>query len=283
MGLTGTGTPGAGIIGAIVLSGPPISIIVAVVGAISNRPDRTPVLSPPLRDLWKRAEGIVNPRSALDLSSISWILRTSLNDTIRLSALQYLVSIPELPKFDSALVANCFHVFIGSSSLSNGKVVVGQGLEQLAAISARCFFRTFHHLSVTDPTSTFLGELRRCYNRVFPLETDFGGHPFHCPMAMIHILIKQYLNPEPVEWDNEELSIQERIPLAWYMAGAAEVGFKETEHKKKVPRWILRFALKSLSLDPPLPSSVVANCLKIIAIDLDCDLSAITTLNERYV
>ena len=53
--------------------------------------------------------------------------------------------------------------------------------------------------------------------------------------------------------------------------------------KKKIPRWILRFALFSLSLDPSPTTSVVAHCLTIVATDLDCDISTISDLNARYV
>jgi hypothetical protein len=192
------------------------------------------------------------------------------------------MSIPVLPKFHSTLVADCFHVFTGCISLNDDTVVIRQGSEQLSAMSAMCFFRTFHQLSVNDPTSDTLKDLRQCYDKVFPLYIDFGGLPFHDTMTMIHISIKERLSRTPVEWDYRGLSIQERIPLAWYMAKAAQVGCEETK-RKKVPRWILRFALESLPLDPPPPQSVIADCLKIVAIDLDCGVSDITTVDERYV
>jgi hypothetical protein len=66
-----------------------------------------------------------------------------------------------------------------------------------------------------------------------------------------------------------------------YMVEAAQAEYERTQ-QRKTPRWILRFALDSLSLDPP-PTSVVADCLEIIAIDLGCDVSNITTLDERYI
>ena len=70
------------------------------------------------------------------------------------------------------------------------------------------------------------------------------------------------------------------------MAEGAWVEYQQAKHRK-VPRWFLRFALHSLSLDPPPPASVVADCLSIIATDLDCDVSdpGFTTSDEavRYV
>ena len=233
------------------------------------------------RDLWSRVRSTFDSQTTLELRSISWILRTSLNEAVRLSTFKYLISIPELHKVDPTLVEDCFHVFIGCISLRNGMAVtIRQGSEQLATVSARCFFRTFHHISVTDPTSSVLGSLRKCYNATFPRGTDFRDLPFQHTMTLVHILIEKRLSPGHIEWDNDGLSTQERIPLAWYMLQAAQVGH-ETKHK--VPRWILRFALHSLSLDPPPPSSVVADCLKVIAIDLDCDVSDITATDERCV
>ena len=224
------------------------------------------------------------PRSELEWRSISWILRTSLDEAVRLSAFKYLMSIPELPKqnFNPTLVVDCLHVFVSCISLTNGKVVIRQGLERLATASAGCFFRTFHHLSVTSPTSNALRGLRHSYGQAFPLDVDFRGLPFHHTMTMIHILIKNRLSSEPVEWDNDKLSTQGRVPLAWYMAEAAQIGYQQTKGEK-VPRWILRFALDSLSLDPPSPPPVVADCLKVIAIDLGCDISTIATAKERCV
>ena len=66
------------------------------------------------------------------------------------------------------------------------------------------------------------------------------------------------------------------------MVEAAQVEYRQTGFQK-VPRWILRFALHSLSLDPPPPVPVVADCLTIVAIDLDCQVSDITVLEERCV
>jgi hypothetical protein len=107
-----------------------------------------------------------HPKTEVELRSISWILRTSLNETVRLSALKYLMSIPKLTELDPTLVADCFHVLICCVSLRNHKVVVRRGLEQLATISARCLFRTFHHLSVTNPTSRVVQDLRDSYDKV---------------------------------------------------------------------------------------------------------------------
>ena len=72
--------------------------------------------------------------------------------------------------------------------------------------------------------------------------------------------------------------------VAHNLARLARSEYQRTR-RVKVPRLILRFALRSLSLNPPPPASVIADCLSIIAIDLGCDgLNAgNTTLDERCV
>ena len=51
----------------------------------------------------------------------------------------------------------------------------------------------------------------------------------------------------------------------------------------KVPRWLLSFALRFLSQDPPPPTPVIVSCLSIIAIDLGCCVPKTTILNNGYV
>ena len=229
-------------------------------------------------------QGLDQQTTVLDLRCISWILQTSLDRTIRLPTLKHLVTMAVLPDFDPTLVAGCFGVFISSINVNNHKVVIIQGLEELATLSAMCFLRTFHHLSVMDPTSSVLEDVRRRHDRVFPFGTDFGGFPLYYAMAKIHGLVNRTWGSSHVQWDNYRPSTQEHVQVARDIAEAAQVGYQQSQHQK-VPRWILRFALSSLSIDPPPPPPVVSNCLSVVAIDLDCDVSNIraTTLDERCV
>ena len=219
-----------------------------------------------------------------DLRCVSWILQTSLDKAIRLSTFKHLAAIPELTHFDPTLVMDCFNIFMNCVSVTNHRVVTMRGLEQLATVSARCLFRTFCHLSVTDPTSNALTDLRRRYKKVFPpeLDLDFTGLPFRCTMNMIHALADQRRNPRRILWGNDGPSAQEHILFSQYMAKTARVEYQRTRCTK-VPRWTLRFVLYSLSLDPPPPPSAIANYLEIIAIELDCNLSSDTPLTEMYL
>ena len=56
------------------------------------------------------------------------------------------------------------------------------------------------------------------------------------------------------------------------MVARALVKFTQFKYKEraKVPQWLLRFALHSLSQDPPPPPSIVSDSLSIITIDLEC-------------
>ena len=216
--------------------------------------------------------------AVLGLRCISWALQTSLDKAVHRSAMVHLLSVLELAEFGPTLIVDCFNVFLGSISVSNQRVVITQGLEQLARLSAQCFCRTFYRLTVMDPASRDLEDIRRRYCKVFPREIDFSGHPSHHAMTTIHSSITRYWNPDHTWCDDDRLSNREHIPLARDIAKVAQA---EYQREQAVPPWILRFALNSLSLDPLPPASVVADCLTVVAIDLGCNVSDVATLDKR--
>ena len=216
----------------------------------------------------------------LDLRCISWMLQTSLDKAIHLSTLKHLTTMMPLTNFDPALIAHCLNTFVGCININNCKVVITRGLEHLATVSAVCFLRTFYQLSTMNPTSSVLEGVRQRHDKVFPLGTDFRGLPWYYMMAKAYGLTNQCLNLRYTWWDNYRPSPQQHIPFTWGIAEAAQVAYQGTQCRK-VPRWILRFTLRSLSLDPPPPTSVIADCLSIIAIDLGCDISSIGTTSAN--
>ena len=215
-----------------------------------------------------------------DFRCISWTLQTSLDKPVHLTALTRLEMITELAGLDPTLAMGCFNVFVGCVRFSGNKLVVIQGLEQLAAVSAGCLFRAYHHLRVADPTSSVLTDLRRRYDKVFPFETDFRGLPFYHTIMKIHDWAGKRWNPHNLQWDDYRPSCQEHVTFATHMAEIAQLEHQQTQ-REKVPGWILHFALHSLSFDPPPPASVVADCLSIVAIDLDCGGPYFATSDER--
>ena len=218
----------------------------------------------------------------LDLQCILWTLQTSLEKPVHLSALEHLVTITEFTHFDPSLVTDCFNIFVGCLSVSNGKVVIMQGLEQLAMVSARGFFHTLRHLSATRPTSSVLADQLRRYHQVFPFETDFRGLPFYHTMINIHALAGQrHWDSRSIQWIDYKPFTQELIPFAQHMLDIAQAEYQQIQ-SGRVPRWILRFALHFLSLEPLSPASVIADCLMIIAIALGQNPSSIPISDGRY-
>ena len=229
-----------------------------------------------------RKPGLDRQTITMDLQCILWILQASLDKVVHLSAFKHLTSMQELARFHPTLVPACFNIFARCISISNGKVVIMQGLEQLATVSANALFRTLHHLTIMDPTSSDLADLQRRYYDVFPSELDFTGLPFHSTMTKIHALAGRFGDPRDIKWHNYRMTIQEHIPFAQRMVQVAQEGYQQTP-RRKVPRWILRSALYFLSLAHVSPPSVIADCLTIIAIDLDCDVINTVILDDRYV
>ena len=205
----------------------------------------------------------------LDVRCISWMLQTSLDKAVYLSTLRHFATMATLVSFSPTLVADCFDVFLGCITVSpNGReVVILQELEELAAVSALCFFTTVSHLLTTDPTSSVLEGVRQRYLKIFPTKADFHDHQsYHTVNAARCLLVRRPERP-PFRWNGYKPSAHEHTIVAGNLLKLAQL------REAKVPRLILRFALHSLALDPLPTSSVIADCLSIIAIDLGCDVT----------
>jgi hypothetical protein len=214
----------------------------------------------------------------LDLRCISWMLQMSLDKAVHLSALKHLATMMTLGNFDPTLVLGCFNVFVDCINVNvNDEVVAIQGLEELAAVSAACFLRTFYHLSVMNPTSPVLEDVPQRYSSIFPPGT-------YSRLTMILSFTDRSWHPRFTQWSKWSPSAQESVSFTRSMLEITRVEYQRTQHRK-VPRWVLRFALLSLAPEPLPPSSVIADCLSIIAIDLGCDVSntGFATSDERSV
>ena len=218
----------------------------------------------------------------LDLRCTSWILQTSLDKTIHVLTLERLVSTSELSWFHPTLVLDCFNVFIGCINIGDGKVMVMQGLERLATVSAACFFSTLLNLTITNPTSNVLADLHRRYIAVFSPEVDFTGLQFHSTMTAIDALANRFGNPRFSWWHGRTVPDGGSVPFSRRVAEVARVKYQRSQ-RTKVPRWILRPALHFLSLGSVFPPLAVADYLTVIALDLGCDVPDTTSLDEKYV
>jgi len=221
---------------------------------------------------------------ALDLRCVSWMLQTSLDKAVHLSTLKHLVTMKSLAGFDPTLVVDCFSVFVGCVRVSFYKhdVAVVEGFQQLATVSALSFFNTTSHLLAMDPTSSILEDVRQRYLKVFSTQATFHGHQFYHIINAVRSVFVPRTGHQSFQWSGYKPSTCEHTIVAHNLTKVAR--FK-SHQKAKVPRWILRFVFHSLSLDPLPTASIVADCLLIVAIDLDCDLrnTRTTVSDERCV
>jgi len=210
----------------------------------------------------------------LDLQCITWILRTSSDKAVHLLALKLLATMSTLASFSPALISACFDILATCVSTVGGKAVITKGSEELAEVSALYCFRTVSCLATMDPTLSVLKDVRQRYTRTFPFETNFEGLPSDHSFSAIHNMF--YSSQPKVQWKDYQLFSEDQVILAQTLTKLAH------SRPSGVPRWILRFALHHLSQDPLPHTSIVTDCLSIIAIDLGCTVSDTTTLDERY-
>ena len=184
------------------------------------------------------------------------------------------------PTFDLVLVVNRFYIFAVCVSFRGRGVSITQGFEQLTTASAVRFYRTLHHLMVTDPTSSILEDIRLRYHRAFPDGVDFTDLPSRHTVITINTLIRRDWRCRPIWQGDDRPSDPEHIQFAQDISKLAQVEYRQ---ERRVPEWIIGFAFDSLSLDPLPSTSIVADCFGIIAMNSGCDVSDATTSEEGYI
>ena len=178
-------------------------------------------------------------------------------------------------------LADCFSISAVCTSFSNQREETTQELEQVTMAFAERFYRTLNHLTVSDPTSSVLEDMRTRYQEVFPRQINFTGFPSRHMIIVINTLIRDYSSRHQAIWrDDDRPSDDDHIQFARDIAEHAQAKY---QRRHRVPESILNFALDSMFLDPLPPASIVVYCLKVIAIALGCDVSGVSTSDERYV
>ena len=241
----------------------------------------------------------------LNLRCISWTLQMSVEEPIRVSALEYLgtMTLDDCDPIQN--VAGWFDCLTSCVEVTNGNATVVQGLEQLAAKSSLFCLHALSHLVAMDPMPKILEDVHRRYTVTFPFRTNFDGLPFPHTLGTIHSVIcpnHSTICPDHteghgtpfrieglarrgfrlrVQWDNYNPSSDVHSVVAHALTKLAQFEYRRSGYAK-VPRWLLRFALHSLSQDPQPPASVVADSLSIIAIELECVVT-IGPMGQRYV
>ena len=222
--------------------------------------------------------------AVLDPHCISWALRTSVDGPVRLSTLSYLAR-TTLTDADPTLFVDCFDILIGCVKVISDRAVVTQGMEQLAEMTVLCCLHTLSYLVTTDQMRRSLKSVRQRYVKAFPSWTNFDGLSLSHILSPIHRTFyagRHFTCWQTPQWEDYKPSSGEHVIVARALAKIARFEY-QSRGREKVPCWLLRFALHSLSQSPRPPTSVVIDCLSIIAIDLGCDPSNSTTLNERCV
>jgi len=148
-------------------------------------------------------------------------------------------------------------------------------------MSAVCFLRAFYCLLSAEPTSTVIRDVRQRYKRVFPLRFDLQGSPRSIITSGIRNLLLR--DGWGIGWRWYNPSNDELVPFSRALAQAAQFEYRRGGGEPRVPDWLLGFALRFLSQDPLPPTSVVLDCLTIVATDLGCNVSDNNVaLGERY-
>ena len=219
-------------------------------------------------------QGPNDQAAKLDFRCISWMLRTSLDKIINLSTLKHLETILTLPDLDPTVVMDCFDVFTNCIVVDNRLVVtVSRGSEQLAGISAACLLRALSRFSSAESTSTVIRDVLRRYKEVFPPHVNLYCLPCPKVMKVINPLFALPRERVSFTWRHYRPSTDELVPFARAMAQLAQVECCRREGEKpEILHWLVGFALRFLSRDPLPPTSVVVDCLTIVATDLGCNI-----------
>ena len=167
------------------------------------------------------------------------------------------------------------NVFSSCIDANRGRVTEHPGSEQAARTVSMCLL---HALSGMDPASVRFSGIPKQYSAVVSYTPNFEDLSCHHTLNAIHALL---LTKQTFSWVDYKPCAQEHASFA---AALVQVAYARRLRDRKVPRWILRFVIHSLSQDPPPPTSAILDCLLIVATDFGCDVRSTkaTALDERY-
>jgi len=175
---------------------------------------------------------------------------------------------------DPTLAATYLEVLLRGIDVNGDRVTVRPGSERIVGAASMYLL-----CALSDPNPIVVEDMRQRYRGVIPPEANFEG-PFRHTMVAIHALSFNRWERRLFKWLDYQPCAQEH---ALFATTLVQVAYNRRQHGK-VPRWVLRFSLHSMLMDPEPPVSVIADCLMIIAIDLGCNISEsdISNLDKRY-
>jgi len=222
----------------------------------------------------------------LDSYCISWMLGTSLDRDFSLIALELLMATSTFPNSDPTILLNCFTVLAGCVTTIGTRAAVTRGSERLAEMTITCFLTLLSHFLVILPGSGVVEDVRQRYKRTFAPSTSFYDLQSSSTMTVIHNLFYTGTHRRrAVRWDDFYPSLPEHGSIIRGLLLIAWSEYRRRKEWKKVPRWILRFVLRSLSQDTLPPDDIIADSLLIVGIDLGYSISEgdILTSDKGYV
>jgi hypothetical protein len=202
----------------------------------------------------------------LDSHCVAWILETSLVKSIRVNALEFLATLPISPGSNPAVITHCLNILFNCVDVDSGhRAVVISGSEELANAAVTAFLHILVQLPSID--SGLLEDLRMRYINRLSQDTTFSPR-CSITLPILHLCVHGTSHPEKLKfpsWEQHQLS-----PLTHRVVSKALIEYAERHlcFRGKVPRWILRFVLHSLSRDVPPSDVVVSDCLRIVSGDL---------------
>lgn len=190
-----------------------------------------------------------------------------------------------LPLWDQIHITNpalaiiYLDVLLGCITVNKNQVTEGPNMGQAIRAASLCLLRA---LPDVDPKLKLVHDIHQGYMRAIPNYANFDGLSSYHVISAIHALFISRQERYLFGWMDYKPCSQEHT---FFTNTLVQVAHKARDCWGKVPRWTLRFVLHSLALDPPPSTSVIADCLSIIAIDIGCDISSprAVTPDERYV
>ena len=210
----------------------------------------------------------------LDSYCISWMLATSLDREFNLIALELLMTTSTFPTSDPTILINCFNVLAGCITTIGTRAVVTRGSERLAEMTITCFLTLLSHFLAVVPGSSVVEDVRQRYKMTFVPSTSFRDLQSSTTMTVVHNLFYDSAHGRrPVRWDDFHPSLPEHGSVMHGLLLIARSEYRKRREFKKVPRWILRFVLRSLSQETLPPDDIIADSLLIVGIDLGYSIS----------
>lgn len=137
-------------------------------------------------------------------------------------------------------------VLLSCVDVSCDQATEHSGPGQVAKAASICLL---HALSNIGPMSVVAERVRRHYLKIIPPATTFKDHLCFQTMNVIHTLLVGGKDHQSFGWINYKPCAQEHI---FFAVALVQVAYTRKVYGK-VPRWVLRFAIDSLSQDPPPP------------------------------